>query len=529
MPQLLRTEISAQQAIDQEIAKHETVIVQLRRRRNTFSVVGQIPDDIQSNIFVIYREQRIFKAVPGSWVNILGVCTHWRQLIYDTPRFWAIIAPTYYLGYTHLPSMLKYSKQAPLRVCFPINEFMGTEAEAAFVDDEEYVLERLDRLFPYGPRIKELYLTFHIHHTGFLELFFTMLDDVDSIKLRILRLEGLPTTAATRLKSARCLRSTLPWNAVSSIQTLDLIDVVIPPDIPTLPSLLNLFVHCSALQGLPLSWIVEFLSHTPNIEVIKLSDKIAATLDLESDEAEMVINRHVEKASQSLSFGAFCGQLVVKKPGAVTDDAIWGAKVLCSLLSSTIQLSLVNKVVVVIRHDYYLLSVSQSTPVDDDSILILELRLPSSLLMREYIGICASILPTTEITELTIDDPGDVKANSLLAWSRVLPVLSGLHILNIVNGRPNFAPVILRKSLKIGPSNAAKNSALDLVSIVGSDWTTRDGNKAVTELQRILQKRQQMGAPLLTLRFSQSKVTRAQVELLCHFAQICLDGIDTVE
>ncbi|KAJ8507638.1 hypothetical protein ONZ45_g10005 [Pleurotus djamor] len=345
MPQLLRTEISAQQAIDQEIAKHEAAIVQLRRRRNTYSVVGQIPDDILSNIFVIYRGQRIFKTVSGSWVNILGVCTHWRQLIYDTPRFWAIIAPTYYLGYTHLPSMLKYSKQAPLRVCFPINEFVGTEAEAAFVDDEEYVLERLDKLFPHGPRIKELYLTFHIHHTGFLELFFTMLDDVDSINLRILRLEGLPTTTAMRLKSARCLRSTLPWNAVSSIQTLDLIDVLIPPDIPILPSLLNLFVHCSALQGLPLSWIVEFVSHTPNIEVIKLSDKIAdeteppwsifedapsATdgtmyllklrrISLESDETEMVINRHVQKGSQSLSFGPFSGQLVVKKPGAVTD------------------------------------------------------------------------------------------------------------------------------------------------------------------------------------------------------------------
>ncbi|KAJ8481512.1 hypothetical protein ONZ45_g15290 [Pleurotus djamor] len=525
MPQLLGFGLSTQRAIDEEIAKHEAAIVQLRRRRNTLSVMGQLPDDILSYIFVVYKEQRIFKANPERYLNIFGVCSQWQRVIYNTPRLWAIFAPSYHFGCLQLSKMVQMSMQAPLRVCFPINDLVGVDNGLTCVEDEDYVLDLLKRLLPHGPRIEELYLTHRIYHRDFLDSFFEMLDEINVASLRILRLESVFTKA--RLEDVPCLSSTLlSSKAISSIQTLDLIDVLIPTDIPSLPSLVNLFVHCSALGGLSLSWLIEFTAHTPNIESIWLGDKITDVMEpawnifeavpsatddtatlpklrrviLESDESMIAFERRIEKGSRQSS-GSFSGRLTIKKPGITTHDAVLGVKSLCTLLSSTFQWSLAKQVTMIVRHDHYRLSVSQSTRVAEG--LILELRLPFALRMREYIDICSSILPKTQITELTIDDPGDVKATSLLSWSRICQIFERLKILNIINGKPNFAPVILGKSLKSGPSNTLHNAALEVLSITGVNWLiASDGERYVTELRNILQKRQQMNGSLHALRIS---------------------------
>ncbi|KAJ8522273.1 hypothetical protein ONZ45_g1163 [Pleurotus djamor] len=74
------------------------------------------------------------------------------------------------------------------------------------------------------------------------------------------------------------LETSLPWSQMSSLTYLELSEVLLPPDIPSLPSLSKLVISCRAADhGLSSDWITTFLRQTPNIEEIDLREIISSS------------------------------------------------------------------------------------------------------------------------------------------------------------------------------------------------------------------------------------------------------------
>ncbi|KAJ8453666.1 hypothetical protein ONZ45_g19619 [Pleurotus djamor] len=115
----LLTDYDAQDRIDKELDFHRSAIQRLSSRRNELSAINQLPVDILSHVFVIYKEMfDPFKEsddkdagsnMKGGWKNVLCICAHWRTIILDTPRFWTSVAlsPGVLFAATDLPNRSK--------------------------------------------------------------------------------------------------------------------------------------------------------------------------------------------------------------------------------------------------------------------------------------------------------------------------------------------------------------------------------------------------------------------------------------
>ncbi|KAJ8522287.1 hypothetical protein ONZ45_g1081 [Pleurotus djamor] len=107
---------SFQDDIDRDISILKAKIRDLKTRRNEFSFIGQLPDEVLSTIFILMRDDALSSPSPAgklTWLNISPVCRHWRQLSLATPALWS------YIDFTNLDcakAMMQRSKAVPLSV-----------------------------------------------------------------------------------------------------------------------------------------------------------------------------------------------------------------------------------------------------------------------------------------------------------------------------------------------------------------------------------------------------------------------------
>ncbi|KAJ8486753.1 hypothetical protein ONZ45_g14570 [Pleurotus djamor] len=271
------TNHEVQKALDKEIAIHRAAISTLSKKRNELSAINMLPNDILSQIFVVYKQSFYFSlpdepeddedaedefrscVIGGAWTNILGICSHWRNILLDTPRFWSTIGLSPECT-PLIPLYLDRSKHVPLSVHISMSGDTPTNFH--------FFWTAVSAILSQSSRLERLYLDFEEENELDAEKFFQGMTDATPF-LRSLRIDM--QTLGNGFFGPISRLTTLPWGSLSALCVLELGDVLFPPDIPDLPSLDTLIVSCPpADDGLNVEWIVTFLSHTPNIRVVEL-------------------------------------------------------------------------------------------------------------------------------------------------------------------------------------------------------------------------------------------------------------------
>ena len=96
--QLTKEEEPVLQAIEADIERYSKLLVELRRRRNSFVRLHRLPPELLAEIFLHCRDEdwdlpgesgaAMYRATarPLRWTFVTAVCDHWRQVALQTPR-----------------------------------------------------------------------------------------------------------------------------------------------------------------------------------------------------------------------------------------------------------------------------------------------------------------------------------------------------------------------------------------------------------------------------------------------------------
>jgi len=99
---------------DQDIAKHQEAILQLKSYRNTLLPISQLPPEILSRIFLLVRGYDPYETRSSiSWIDLSRVSRHWRSIALNCLTLWTFL-PLQYTLWTQ--EMLRRSKNANLTV-----------------------------------------------------------------------------------------------------------------------------------------------------------------------------------------------------------------------------------------------------------------------------------------------------------------------------------------------------------------------------------------------------------------------------
>ncbi|KAJ8507695.1 hypothetical protein ONZ45_g9962 [Pleurotus djamor] len=288
----LFTDLSTQIAIDKELAFHRAAIQRLSLHRNKLSAVNQLPIEVLAHIFLIYKDGfHLFEEkedefegsnMEGHWTNVLCVCTHWRNIVLDTPRFWSSVALSPGVLIQD-PSLPRRSKLLPLSVYFAI--FQHDEETSCYNPEELSAVEEFvsKNLF----RCRRIFLGFEYPTISDFESLLTIMGRYSAPSLRSLEIRLNPDEDGDfpNLEIYQISSSSLGF--MSSLFVLKLIDVLIPLECPHLPHLNTLVVESTArIRTLPVDWIVAFLRKMPNIEFVHL-DEVSSSSPTPSSSARV--------------------------------------------------------------------------------------------------------------------------------------------------------------------------------------------------------------------------------------------------
>lgn len=106
------------QILERDLVRYFEAIVDTRRRLNTLTDIGQLPDEILAEIYLFHaagvtnsRHQVDFK--PYESISVAHVCHRWRSITLDLPSFWSTIWLT---NASCVNEVLVRSKNAPLNI-----------------------------------------------------------------------------------------------------------------------------------------------------------------------------------------------------------------------------------------------------------------------------------------------------------------------------------------------------------------------------------------------------------------------------
>ncbi|KAJ8469558.1 hypothetical protein ONZ45_g16850 [Pleurotus djamor] len=519
------------QTIDEEIEKLEATLVSLKRRRNTFITFNHLPLDILSYIFIAYKESLTptseLESQRAQWITILGVCSHWREVVLNTPRFWASISLATPLL---VQTMLAYSKQAPIHLRCPLSRSFASnfwnEFHAALV--ESYRLEGLSVSFNS--------LTF--------EYISRLLDTLNNLKDGVVSLRSIKLNNDFGMQGAILERS-LPWCKFPYLQSLELNGVLFPPDTPLLPSLIDLSISCDNRHDLNFSvtWIVTFLRQIPNLENLHIfwkdtigsrtteaSDSISTPRSLVSLPKLRTIVAHIDQVCDVKLFDwlEFPSSTAIqaKFPRCKFPSQAARQQVLMSLQALFSRLSVrgherIQKIETSVHTTTFALKLFFNG--GDKAVSTHQIDLPINPISlgfdtADYFSLCRTTLPLDQIIDLTIED-----SSSFLdppRWWDMLSVFKNLTILNFKSFDTTPMCDILLHLLK--PSDEAiKFRALESISF----YKTHCYNELQKALGVLWKTRQDVGAPLPKLVLKRCTISPQQVDVLRGYVNVDWDGI----
>lgn len=267
------TNAEAQRAIDEQKAKINELIRALCERRNTHSLIGKVPHQLLSQIFLfckdladaeLFRDPRTYtRSLPPAQVAVLAaVCSRWRGIVLDTPQLWTAITldNPFLFG-----ASLERSEQAPLRL-------LVTPRTIRYHDHRpEKGLPLTRKVALPLARAEELVVCGDLRHSR------SFISDCvvpnTSIPVPLLRTLRLDLFNNSRSKSSPPAPLILPdfWPAVPRLSAMILRNII-PLNFPVLPALTNLEIDVSARNNAySVPWLISLLRNAPNLEDIDVS------------------------------------------------------------------------------------------------------------------------------------------------------------------------------------------------------------------------------------------------------------------
>ncbi|KAJ8496217.1 hypothetical protein ONZ45_g12548 [Pleurotus djamor] len=238
-----------QDDIDCEISTLEDKIRDLKTRRNEFSFIGQLPDEVLSTIFILMRDDALSSPSPAgklTWLNISPVCRHWRQLSLATPALWS------YIDFTNLDcaeAMMQRSKAVPLSVKITLAGDSSGDRLWELASDaiSRMPLREIDIETPeYGEMLQLLE-----------QRQFRPVPSLQSLKLTCLTIEEDYDLVEWS------------WYGVPSLVRLELVNTPIPEYFEVFPNLRILKINPPELFSVEET--VDILRYTPRVEELSLA------------------------------------------------------------------------------------------------------------------------------------------------------------------------------------------------------------------------------------------------------------------
>ncbi|KAJ8514800.1 hypothetical protein ONZ45_g7712 [Pleurotus djamor] len=538
------TDYAAQEAIDEQIAQHETAIQALKTRRNTHSAVSKLPIEILSLIFETVRLQD-FTTAGEDPTDILGVCRHWRNIALDYPPYWSMIN----IDESCPLEAIRRSKSTPLRVS--CNLMMSPVGNDAFWHSLQMVMN-------YRHQVEEFSLTLSHLHDESAEEFFDVVSLFDAPLLRYLTIEaGVLSLPTHRLSRA------IPFKVVPSLHVLRLHGIHFPPDIPDLPSLRSLVMDgYHEIDDMSLSWIIKLLRKTPNVERISL-DRIASAnptdvsgplpVPLPRLRSLVVYSRSTMEA-KLYEYLDFPSSIEIFAVFRLIDDESLGCyyltnlgRLVSRLTSGSMPVSF-EKITINVDHETSQFVFKLSTAGAKNPSVSFWLPMdPSSL--ASYARLCAAI-PLDRVLEVTFESGRDPTISR--AWSDLFPKLTNAKTLEIRSQEHSVLSPLLTTS-RGAPCNTKlevlyyrrmvfyEDPALEGASSMNEFLSAEiDGLMEEEVLVRVvdedrpcpfpsttalLRRRREMGVPIQKLIIRNCEITARQVDLLKRYVEVDWDGI----
>ncbi|KAJ8508309.1 hypothetical protein ONZ45_g9396 [Pleurotus djamor] len=490
----IHTNTAAQQAIDQEIAEHEAAIRTLRQHRNAYAAISHLPDDILSMIFVTYKEELLYVTRRfGCFNNVLGVCSHWRRVITNTPQFWAIIAPTYF----SLSTMLENSKQSMLRLYFPLYD----------MSVRDYETYDIPQVLSHADRIQELAFRFVDFDSSQVAQFIFDANSHYFPSLQVLKLEFESPSYFDLVE--------FPWSSATKLHTLELSNVIIlSSPSPSIPTLKYLILCLPSDASLP--WVISFLHHTPNL--------VDFDLDI-PDGAEDLSDLALKSPTPVPLLRLNRMRLASKSPGA------WqlfqhlklssSAKVIIELPSgldcrSFDIVSLWRKRDLYVPKDVRRISFEVKAIEDCDNYISLSFHLPHGDVLHLEVAYPASrsspstcfesFVSLSSITDLSIH----LRREDVSSWAFILRNFRDLKVLKIYGSDSEDLRILFQRI-----ASDSDVEELERLYVVGTVWSDSDARLIATLLEYF---------PVAKITIQRSTITEKQVNILQERSEVEWDG-----
>ncbi|KAJ8453546.1 hypothetical protein ONZ45_g19674 [Pleurotus djamor] len=233
-----------------QVSQSELALAKLERRRDEYSAIGKLPNELLSKVFLEGRQEYWDSLTHhgrhnNTWLCVSEVCTRWRDVALNTPRFWGFVELAWDLQRT--VKVLERSGSSPLYVRGEYFTSTVDERSTEFVEVLEATLSQTAR----------------IRHLD-LSLPPSMVDKLVDWKsatiLEALRLKFFDFTPLHRLAES-----------MPALRTLVLTNVILTAPLPNLPCLERLSIlHTTERSSIGSTWFVESLQNTPAVTVVEV-------------------------------------------------------------------------------------------------------------------------------------------------------------------------------------------------------------------------------------------------------------------
>ncbi|KAJ8501986.1 hypothetical protein ONZ45_g11953 [Pleurotus djamor] len=241
----ISTNVEAQRLIDEEIENHVVAIRRLLKRRNTYSAVNQLPDEILAEFFRLATVDD--KSIKDTLLNIASVCAWWRQICLATPQLWSTIC------FDHprwSAELLSRAQGCPLSVyfsrdCHTSNEDCERTASILVPETRRFVKV-------------EIYVD-HDNPNVVISSF---------LRPSFAQPAPLLQHACIEMGPMNVFHGEL-WVELLSLRSLHLSNFI--PTISLMPNLTLLWIETWEHENdLSVPWVIDLLRHTPRIETVNV-------------------------------------------------------------------------------------------------------------------------------------------------------------------------------------------------------------------------------------------------------------------
>ncbi|KAJ8507894.1 hypothetical protein ONZ45_g9782 [Pleurotus djamor] len=266
-----------QRCIDDQISQLHARICALRTKRNTYARISQLPAEIIAEIFLHTKRAAECTPMPNAtyfarercWLQIVSVCTYWRETALNCPRLWSTIELD---PVERASRLIKRTKSVPLFIsCSELDAWRrgsGMDQIAPIVMSNIHRIQELD--------------VGAIHSEKLFD-FLQLNQGASAPILKVLTLRGhissLPRDILER-----------PMN---SLQELQIDDGTLTFPLPPIPQLKRLLIRSDPsrynLTLLAFDVLLHSLGNTPNIEEL-LVHQLHAPVDASMDTNRPVVH-----------------------------------------------------------------------------------------------------------------------------------------------------------------------------------------------------------------------------------------------